>query len=462
MAATTPAPALKTKRSMSDVLRALGKPKMAAMFALGFSSGLPFMLFGNTLGFWLADGKASLAAISFMSWAGTVFLIKFVWGAMVDHLPPPFLLRLGQRRGWMVLAQLVVIIGLVGMAQTGPAHMLQLAGFAVLTALGSAVQDTVIDAWRVEIADLADELGMLTACYSLGYRVALFASEALILAMAKFIAWPVCYLIFAGFMVLGLGGALFAKEPARAIERRIARAPGLRSLLRGAWDAIVEPFISFFKVHGVALAALTLGLITLYHLTDYMRGPMGAPYYKLLGIDKLTIAGVRGGIGIPMNMLGVALGGIISVRFGVKATLLIGAILQPIAISAFAILAAHGSDFTLFQAGVIKVTAFEVIMGFDAFAIAFSGLALIGYMSTLTLVGYTATQYALLSSAMAWSGKLLKGFSGPILERVEAAGHTPLDAFRLFYLGVGLVGLPAIALCIVLMLRKPAEPAAAA
>ena len=442
---------------MTDVLRALRKPKMGAMFALGFSSGLPFLLFGNTLGFWLADGKASLAAISFMSWAGTVFLIKFVWGAMVDHLPPPFLLRLGQRRGWMILAQIVVIIGLVGMAQTGPAHMFQLAGFAVLTAFGSAVQDTVIDAWRVEIADQADELGMLTASYSLGYRVALFASEALILAMAKFIPWPICYLIFAGFMVVGLGGALFAKEPARTIERRIERAPGLLGLLRGAWDAIVEPFISFFKAHGVALAALTLGVITLYHLTDYMRGPMGAPYYKLLGIDKLTIAGVRGLIGIPMNMLGVALGGFASIRFGVKPTLLIGAILQPIAISAFAILAAHGSDFTLLQTGTIKVTAFEAIMGFDSFAIAFSGLALIGYMSTLTRVGYTATQYALLSSAMAWSGKLLKGFSGPILERTEAAGHTPLDAFRLFYLGVGVIGLPAILLCLVLMMRKPTE-----
>ena len=184
---------------------------------------------------------------------------------------------------------------------------------------------------------------------------------------------------------------------------------------------------------------------------------MGAPYYKLLGIDKLTIAGVRGLIGIPMNMLGVALGGFASIRFGVKPTLLIGAILQPIAISAFAILAAHGSDFTLLQTGTIKVTAFEAIMGFDSFAIAFSGLALIGYMSTLTRVGYTATQYALLSSAMAWSGKLLKGFSGPILERTEAAGHTPLDAFRLFYLGVGVIGLPAILLCLVLMMRKPTE-----
>jgi PAT family beta-lactamase induction signal transducer AmpG len=440
---------IKKKRSMMEVLRSLRKPKMSAMLALGFSSGLPFMLFGNTLGFWLADGKVALATIGFMSWTGTVFLIKFVWGALVDHVPPPLLHRLGQRRGWMILTQLIAAAGLVGMALSGPQHIYALAAFAVLTALGGAMQDTVIDAWRIEIADNPDELGMLTASYTLGYRVALFATEALILVIADKIGWPAAYGIFAGLMAVGMAGALFGREPARTLERR-AVVTGLGNILHAVWDAVIEPFITFFKAHGVALACLTLGLITLYHLSDYMRGPMSGPFYKSLAIDKPTIAWVRGAIGVPMTIIGVAVGGVASVRFGNRATLVMGAILQPIGIGAFAILAAHGSDFVAVSLGGLKVTAFELIMAFDAFAIAFSGLALIGFMSTLTRIGYTATQYALLSSAMAWSGKFLKGFSGEIVQSLENAGHTPVDAFRLFYLGVAAIGLPALILCVVL------------
>jgi PAT family beta-lactamase induction signal transducer AmpG len=164
-----------------------------------------------------------------------------------------------------------------------------------------------------------------------------------------------------------------------------------------------------------------------------------------------------------MTIIGVAVGGVASVRFGNKATLVMGAILQPIGIGAFAVLAAHGSDFVAFSLGGLKVTAFELIMAFDAFAIAFSGLALIGFMSTLTRIGYTATQYALLSSAMAWSGKFLKGFSGEIVQSLETAGHTPVDAFRLFYLGVAAIGLPALILCVVLAnwpVRPPAKTGA--
>jgi len=180
---------------------------------------------------------------------------------------------------------------------------------------------------------------------------------------------------------------------------------------------------------------------------------MSGPYYLALGIDKPTIAYVRGAIGIPMTLVGVTVGGIASIRFGNVPTLLAGAVLQPIGVAMFAILAAHGSDFAVLDLGVADITAFQLIMGFDAFAIGFSGLALIAYMSTLTSIGYTATQYALLTSAMAWSGKFLKGFSGEIVEGLQSGGRTALAAYGLFYLGAAAIGIPAILLCIVLTER---------
>jgi PAT family beta-lactamase induction signal transducer AmpG len=427
------------------------------MLALGFSSGLPFMLIGNTLGLWLSENRIKLAAIGFLSWAGLPYLVKFVWGAMVDRLPAPGLQALGRRRGWMIASQLGVAAGLVGMATMDPAtHLVGLATFAVLAGVAAATQDTVIDAWRIEIATDADELGLLTSAYSLGYRAALIATEALILLLAKQIGWPLSYAIYGAAMAIGLTAALLAREPQRAGEalQAIAAAEA-GSPLRGAYDAVIAPIAAFFRANGVGLAALMLGMITLYHLCDYMRGPMSNPYYLALGIDVATIAKVRLSIGLAGSLTGIALGGLSSLRIGARPTLLLGAVLQPLSVGAFAILAWHGGDFRLWSGGPLAPTAFETIMAFDAFAIAFSGVALISYMSGLTSLGYTATQYALLTSALAWTGKTLKGFSGLIVEQLHH-GRTLLEAYGAFYLFAAAIGLPAILLCLVLAAWTPA------
>lgn len=435
------------KRSTMDVIRALGQPKVAVMMALGFSSGLPFMLIGNTLGLWLAEGNIKLAAIGYLSWAGLAYLWKFIWGAIVDHLPAPLLASLGRRRGWMIITQVGVAIGLVGMAFSGPSHLGWLAGFSVLTGISAAMQDTVIDAWRIEIADNTDELGLLTSSYSLGYRIALFGTEALILVMAQFWGWTLSYVLFGAAMAVGLIGSLLAREPVKADQAMEAHEAGRNPLSRGV-DAVFGPFQNFFSAHGFGLALLMLLAITLYHLCDYMRGPMSNPFYIALGMTKPVIAAVRGGIGLPMNIVGVAVGGLLCLRLGIRSTLLLGAVLQPLAIASFAILAAHGHDFTVFDGGAVKVTAFELIMGADSFCMALSGVALIAYMSSLTSLGYTATQYALLTSAMAWSGKILKGFSGQIVEGFKTGGHTLIQAYGDFYLFAAAIGVPAILVCL--------------
>ena len=144
----------------------------------------------------------------------------------------------------------------------------------------------------------------------------------------------------------------------------------------------------------------------------------------------------------------------VCLRLGNTRTLILGAILQPIAVAAFALLGLHGGDWSLLTLGPAHLTAFEAIMAFDAFAMAFSGVALVAYMSTLTSLGYTATQYALLTSALTWTGKTLKGFSGTIVEHLHQGG-TLLGAYAQFYLLSAAIGVPAILLCVVLAARRP-------
>jgi PAT family beta-lactamase induction signal transducer AmpG len=449
-AAETPKP--KSKRTALDVLRALGRPKVAIMLALGFSSGLPFMLIGNTLGFWLSENHVKLSAIGYLSWAGLAYLWKFIWGAIVDHTAAPVLSKLGRRRGWMIVTQVGVAVGLIGMASAGPSHLPWLGLFAVVAGISAAMQDTVIDAWRIEIASDVDELGLLTASYSLGYRAALFATEALILLLATAVGWAMSYLLYGAAMAVGVLAALLAREPTRADAAMAATAGAKRpASLKGAVDAVWGPFQTFFRTHGLGLAALMLLTITLYHLCDYMRGPMSNPYYVALGLTKPVIAGVRGAIGLPMTLVGIALGGMASLRLGTKTSLLLFAVLQPLAVLGFALLGFHGGDYVLFRIGGVPIDAFEAIMGFDSLVMGAAGVVLIAYMSSLTSLGYTATQYALLTSAMAWSGKLLKGFSGQIVENLQQSGLSPLQAYADFYVFCAAIGVPAILVSAVLL-----------
>ena len=444
------------RRTLPQVLRALSRPKVAIMFVLGFSSGLPFMLIGNTLGFWLAEDGIKLAVIGFTSWIGLTYTVKFLWGAVVDRMRPPLLGSLGRRRGWMVATQLGVGAGLIGMSSVDPrAHIDMLVAFGLVAGVSAAAQDTVIDAWRIESAADPDELGLLTAAYSLGFRIALIATEAWILLVATAVGWPTAYAIYGGLMGLGVVASLLAPEPGRAdivLEARSAFAG--RHPIAALADAVAGPFMTFFKAHGAAAAALMLGTITLYHLCDYLRGPMSNPYYLALGIHKPQIAYIRTTLGLAGSFTGIALGGWSAMRLGNRTTLIVGALLQPLAVAAFAILGFHRSDFELLSIGALHVTAFGVVMTCDSIIMAYSGVALVAFMSTLTSLGYTATQYALLTSVLTWTGKTLKGFSGAIVEGLQH-GRSQLEAYALFYLLAASIGLPAVVLCLMASRSAP-------
>src|SRR5215471_19229387 len=153
----------KTKtRTKRDVLASLRQPKVAVMLMLGFSSGLPFLLSGNTLGYWLRDQGTTLGAIGFLSWVGLAYSLKFLWAPVIDRVDAPLVGRLGRRRGWMVVSQLLVAAGLIGLAAIGlKAGLATLGILAVIVAFSSSTQDIVVDAWRIEAASDGDELGLL-------------------------------------------------------------------------------------------------------------------------------------------------------------------------------------------------------------------------------------------------------------------------------------------------------------
>jgi len=426
------------------------QPKVRVMLALGFASGLPFLLTGATFGYWLRDAGTSLTAIGFISWVGTAYSVKVLWAPLVDRTDAPIFGRLGRRRGWMVLAQVVVALGLLAMAATKPERgLLVMGAFALMVAFASATQDIAIDAWRIEAAATKDELGLLSAAHQLGYRAALLVTDALILIFANHLGWPLSYGIMAALMSVGVAATLIGSEPVRlgpdgTPERRATAAPPGRPFGRSAIDAIVGPFTVFFRTHG-RLALLMLAMVSLYKLPDFVMGPMATPLYHDLGLSKDTVGSVRASIGLAGTLLGVAAGGFASQRFGYMRSLIAGAILQGSAVAAYALIALSGGDLRVFGG----------VMAAENFGTAFAGVALITYMSSLTSLGYTATQYALLSSTYAYLGKLLKGFSGATVDALSKS-HSAADAYALFFVGCGALGIPAVVLCLVLMRVQPA------
>jgi PAT family beta-lactamase induction signal transducer AmpG len=423
-----------------SVIASLGQPKVAVMLMLGFSSGLPFFLTGNTLGYWLRDEGTTLAAIGFLSWVGLAYSLKFLWAPLIDRLDAPGFGPLGRRRGWMLVSQMLVAFGLAAIALLGLKAGLALLGvLALIVAFSSSTQDIVVDAWRIEAASDADELGLLSAAYQFGYRFAVLVSEAAILIVANHWGWRLSYAAMAALMGVGLCATLLAREPLRAKEvfaSKAATAP--LSSARGFFDAVVGPFTEFFRVYGW-VALLMLAMISFYQLPEYVMGPMANPFYHDLGLSKDAVGAVRASVGLVATLLGIAAGGFSALRFGYVRTLIAGVVLKILVIANFATLAYTGPDIRVFGAVILA----------DNFGIGFAGVALVTYMSSLTSLGYTATQYALLSSAYTYVGKFAKGFSGVMVERL-AAGRTLLEGYALFFIGAGLLGIPALILCIVL------------
>jgi PAT family beta-lactamase induction signal transducer AmpG len=419
-------------------------PRVLTMLALGFSSGLPFNLVGNTLGYWLRDEGTTLKAIGFISWVALAYSLKFLWAPFLDRLTVPLLGRLGRRRGWILLTQLIIGAGILGMAVLGTGHGLLVLGVvALVTAFAAATQDTAIDAWRIESARDRDELGLLTSAYTFGFRAALLGTEAIILPIAQRIGWNASYGVYGLLICIGIAACFCAAEPERADAVMIRKATDAPlASLRGIFDAVAGPFIVFFKAHG-ANAILMLLAISLFQLPNFVSGPMYNPMYVDMGLTKDMVGAVRGSVGLVGAFLGVAAGGYLSLRLGLMRAVLVGCLGQMLGTALYAVLPyAHDP------------TTFAIVMVLDNFSIGMAGVTLVAYMSSLTSLGYTATQYALLSSTYAWAGKFLKGFSGATVEAM-AAQWGLMNAYAVFFIGCGAIGIPALLLFAILQRRQP-------
>jgi len=439
-----------------DALLVYGQPRMLSMLALGFSSGLPFMLIYSTLSAWLRQSGIERATIGMLSWVSLVYTLKFLWAPVVDRLRLPLIGRLlGQRRSWMLLAQAGIAGALLALAASDPrtqvAHM---AVLALLLAFAAATQDIAIDAWRIESAPLREQ-GAMAATYQLGYRLAILVGQAGALWIAADLGWARSYSTMAALVGVGVLATLLVSEPQRIAppasvltERRVIEWLGRRAHwpagLRhaGAWllGAVLCPVLDFFTRYGAPLGLLIFAFIGTYRLTDYTMGAMANPFYLDLGFTLKQIAAIAKIYGSLLSVLGILVGGLAVARLGRARSLLLGSALVILSNVSFSYLAARGQPSVLGLATVISL---------DNFAQGVHGTALIAFMSSLTSASYTATQYAVLSSLYALPGKLLMGTSGLVVDHI---GYAP------FFLYTAALSIPALLLLYLLARRADFAP----
>ncbi len=408
------------------------EPASLRMLSLGFSAGLPLALVFGTFFFWLREAGIDRTKIGYLSWIGMAYAFKWTWSPLVDRLPIPLLTRvLGRRRSWLVVSQLAVIAGLVGMAFNDPKLALAPAVWcAIAVAFGSATQDIALDAFRIESAD-SEHQAALSATYLAGYRLAMIWSGAGALVVAsrsgipnstlyQYSAWQVAYLVMAASMLPGLLTVLFSKEPLRRV------LPASRTALEWLRGALVEPFADFLKRYGKQ-ALVILALIAIYRISDVVLGIMAYPFFVDLGFTKEEVAAVSKIYGVIMTLVGAFAGGVLALRIGVMRVLMLGAVLSAASNLLYAWLSSRGHD----------LGALVFVISADNLAGGIATSAFIAYMSSLTNVNYSATQYALFSSMMLLLPKFLAGYSGLFVDNF---------GYSSFFIATAFLGVPVLLL----------------
>jgi len=470
------------------------------MLLLGFSAGIPILLIFSSLSLWLREAGVAKSSVTFFSWAALGYSFKFIWAPLVDKLPVPILSRLlGRRRGWLLLAQLAVMGAIVWMAFTDPQDGLTaMALAAVLLGFSSATQDVVIDAFRIESANPRLQ-AMLSSTYIAGYRVAMIAAGAGALYLAQYFgstkelynyeAWRNTYLCMAVLMMVGVATTLLISEPehqeadypypakeyvrfalvfvasiaalvvvflvtpsapnwfsayAQTIFKFVYSSSVLGLALLAAFmvartslrlnlvnkDMVYQgyqaPILDFFKRYS-KLAIWVLLLIGFYRVSDIVMGVIANVFYQDMGYTKAQIASVTKVFGVVMTIAGSFLGGLLALHYGVMRTLMLGAVLVATTNLLFMWLAQIEPN----------ITKLAVVIAIDNLSQGIAVAAFIAWLSSLTNVSFTATQYAIFSSLMTLFPKLIGGYSGTLVESLGYAN---------FFLFASLLGVPVIAL----------------
>jgi len=400
---------------MKDWVKVYGNRRVLSLLGLGFSSGLPLALTASTLQAWMATEKVDLRVIGIFSLVGLPYTVKVLWAPLMDRFTPPLM---GRRRGWIVITQVLLALGILAIGLSSPSAAPWLTAFLALAiAFFSASQDIVIDAYRADVLR-EKELGAGAATTVVGYRIALLISGAMALIISDFIPWHTVYALMAALMLLSTTFTVVAPEPAEAVVPP-------RSLKEAVWG----PLVSYFRRSG---AVEMLCFIMLYKLGDAMAGALTTPFLLDIGFSRTDVGTVNKFFGLISTILGTLVGGSIIAKIGINRSLWIFAFLQAITNLSFSALALVGNDYSLMVAAI----------GIENLTGGMGTAAFVAFMMSLCDKRFTATQYALLTSFMAMT-RVLAGVPTGFI--VQSLGWAMFFAVSMLGAVPGILLLPRFA-----------------
>ena len=376
------------------------------MFLFGFSSGLPFLLVAGTLAYWLKENGIELKDITMIASAGMTYAFKFVWAPLLDHGRIPGFGRLGQRRGWLLFAQLGVTAGLLAMAVLTPQQLVPFVAATLAVAFFGATQDIAVDAYRIEIAPIEAQ-GALVATHSPGNPTGLLLAGAVALILADHLPWRLVYALMALAMAVPLATTLVAREP----EVLRVRATRWRDAMR---ESVIDPFADFFRRYGWVLAGVTLLFLLLFKIPEQATiGGIMSPFYRDMGFSKTEIGTITKIYGIWIGIVGVFLGGAAVARWGAWRPLGATIVLCGCSNLLYLLLIDHPGD----------LLVLTLVISGENLTLGMLGPPTVAFLSSLVNRQHTATQYALLSSLVNLPGKLLGFFAGGIATATGYGGY---------------------------------------
>ena len=397
--------------------------KIVSFTGYGFASGLPYVLIFITLTAWLRDIGIDLSFIGFISWIMLTYSLKFLWAPVVDRFSVPIFNRFGSRRSWIILMQLIIILSLFVLANINPLLNLKMfALVAFIIAFAGSIQDIAIDAYRIESAKLEDQ-GNLAAGYQFGYRLAILAGSSLALIYAENFSWSLTYQLMSLVMALNIICSIYISSETENSEL----------VQLNYKQSIVEPINDFFSRFGIKMASILLLIIATYRLTDIVMGPMANPFYIDMGYSLSEIGYVVKVVALIATIIGVFIGGFFIKRFGLYSSLLIGASLVMLTNLCFSYAAINEKNLILLAS----------IVASDSLAAGIVGTVNITFLTSLVSSKYTGFQYALLTSLMAFLGKVFGGFSGVLVENFQNL-YGFNYGWMSFYIFTSLLAIPAI------------------
>lgn len=413
--------AVDAKSPMREAIRPyLTKPALAA-FSFGISSGFPYTLLAATLSQWLSEEGITRKAVAIFSWVLFTYNLKVFWAPLVDNLKIPVLTNwLGQRRSWLVVTSVALTLAIWNLAIQDPkADLTYFAICAIIVGICGATFDIIIDAFRIEILK-RNEQGVGAALSQYGWRTGALITSNIVLTVAALSSWKFGYIAASSVVLFGLVAGLWIGEPA-------AREAAAAAYAKDPWikRAIIDPLWDFFSRPG---AWAVLLFVLLHKIGDTLANLMLRNMFVELHFTKDEIKWADVNFGMLCLFAGIFLGSIMYARMGVKKSVMISLVLMMVSNLSFAVLAKTGHSVPLLAAA----------MGFENFASGIGGVAIIGYLSILCNVAFTATQFALLSAAASFLGRFLTGaFAGSLIDTY---------GFATFYLLTTLAALPGVLL----------------